>query len=36
MKEKGISPTDPRYPNAQIEALYAKASGTRNDFGRSY
>lgn len=33
MREKGISPSDTaRYPHAKLEELYAKASGTRNEF----
>lgn len=35
MLEKGISPLDPQYPHAKLEALYAKRPGAmRNKFGR--
>jgi len=36
MKAQGITPSDPRFPHAKIEALGKKAYGSRNDFGRSY
>lgn len=36
MKTQGITPSDPRFPHAKIEALSKKAYGSRNDYGRSY
>lgn len=34
MIDKGITPTDSRYPHAKLDELYAKAYGKRNEFGR--
>lgn len=31
--EKGLTPSDPRWPNKQLEPLYQKLHGRRNDYG---